>query len=167
MVQISMAHKIILFFLLLLSARITCAVELNEVKESIHQKGAEATLAELSWPYEKWEAFIKRVESGEEQWVSIAIELRTVSDAGGSFELDHSLAHAYSVNPSAFSGPLNPNQLCNPNYMELSTKPEAEKYLKRMEKILNGLPASEFKEACSNFVVRYSKWVSGWDGSPP
>ncbi|WP_345552588.1 hypothetical protein [Microbulbifer aestuariivivens] len=162
-----MAIRIIFIIVFIFDMNIANAIEFTDVESSIRSKGAKATLGELSWPYEKWNAFIEKVESGDPRWVALTIELRSASDAGASFELDHSLAHAYSQNPESFSEPLNPDQLCNPNYMELSTKPEAEAYLLRMRKIIRELPDSEFKDQCNSLVVRYGKWVSEWDGTPP
>lgn len=167
MVQNSMAMKITYFIVLIFYFNVANAIEVSDVESSISNKGAAATLGELSWPYEKWNAFIKEVESGDARWVALAIKLRSASDAGASFELDHSLAHAYSKNPKAFSDHLNPNQLCNPNYMELSTKPEAEAYLNRMKTIISELPESAFKSECNKLVIRYEQWVSEWDGTPP
>jgi len=160
-------RKIPLVITLILFASGVNAMDINSLKKDIESNGAKATLADLSWPYEKWSSFVEKVKTGDKEWVEIAKRLYSVSDAGGSFELSHALAHAYSVNPESFNEPVKANEVCSPNYMELDTKPEAERYLERMRSILNGMPASEFKTECMALINKYTKWVSAWDGTTP
>jgi hypothetical protein len=49
----------------------------------IEKRGAETVFAELSQG-ERWDEFIRKVESGQTQWLQIVVQLRTASDRAAS-----------------------------------------------------------------------------------
>ena len=153
--------------ILFLDIQFAKALELEDVEDSLKNQGAEATISKLSWPYENWFNFTKNIQSGEISWVQLAIELRPATDGGGSMDIDHSLAEAYSMNPNAFPVDVSPSLVCNPNHMDLDTKPNALAYISRMKNIIPNTKSAKFRENCTQLIDNYENIVSEWDGQLP
>jgi len=76
--------------------KLTAGSILQQVKE----KGARKVLQEYSSASLQWHAILKHIETGDAEWLAVASELRAVSDAGYSEDLDFSVATALPKNPS-------------------------------------------------------------------
>jgi hypothetical protein len=75
-------------------------VSSEEVRTSIAEKGARATLRALLADEERWDQLIGEIGSGKSDWLEVAVQLRTVSDAHATETLDMALQEALPANPT-------------------------------------------------------------------
>jgi hypothetical protein len=93
-----------LALLLALISGFGCQAQDAWTPERLHQevssKGARTVVAELTRNDEKdWNVVLAKVESGNAAWLRVAAELRKGTDAGGTEDLDFSVARALPKAP--------------------------------------------------------------------
>ena len=78
------------------------------IEASIHQHGAEATIAALA-KANQWDAVADRIGGGDARWIALAPKLAPGSDAGSAEDLGIALAFSLPKNPHAVLAALDPN----------------------------------------------------------
>jgi hypothetical protein len=89
-------------FLALISfaALATDAMTSTAVMEKIKNKGAGATLRALYESNAQWSALLVGISSGKKEWLAIATQLKSVSDAGASEQLTLAVGEALEHQPN-------------------------------------------------------------------
>ena len=77
----------------------TSQISIETVAESIRTMGPEQTLEGIYNDPEKWRGLLDGIGTGEEKWLTLARQLRAVSDAGASEQLDLAVGEALEHRP--------------------------------------------------------------------
>ena len=110
----------------------------HDVQERIGSEGAKATVAYLDQANE-WDAVVERIGKGDSEWIAVAAQLATGTDAGDSEDLGISLAQALPHNPLAVlqvmdivdeSGVVGVDRVCGVPFIE-TTRAFNKAYLRR------------------------------------
>ena len=72
----------------------------SDVRSEIGRVGAKAAVDRNFANAERWNCVLKGIESARPAWLSVAMQLRTASDAGSSSELGDAMVTAFEANPS-------------------------------------------------------------------
>jgi hypothetical protein len=157
------------------AAYVHAGTSLNAVSLSadIDKRGADAVFAELSQG-ERWDELIKKVEGGQTQWLQIAVQLRSASDATASTLLSVAAGVALARAPRQVLSVVVPSlpveEVCGlPDVSDLrfDTKVKATQYLDaRMSAVaqLTQPSLSQLRSACLKALTEAKQLVAAPGG---
>ena len=115
----SIASAMVIWIGTTTSAHAASCPSASDVRSEIGRVGAKAAVDRNFANAERWNCVLKGIESARPAWLSVAMQLRTASDAGSSSELGDAMVTAFEANPSTVLSAVHTD--AGPNRLSVQT----------------------------------------------
>lgn len=158
--------RIVFFALACLAVSLTANAKTpvpKELLQEIDEHGAKATIARLVATQEEkdWDYVVEKIRRGKDEWLQVAAELASGSDAGTSSDLKIALAYALPRNPAGVLSIadsqvfLSTSSLCGLPFIE-AERSFIRKYVKKTKRALTQMKNADLedkRQSCLNQLI--------------
>jgi hypothetical protein len=142
-----------------LGATDSTAIRAGQVLADIKVRGPAAVVKSLWEPAQKWGEVMKRISTGQQAWLDVAVALRPGTDAGASETLEDAVFLALKPSPVAVlrllaGHPFDTVFVCSGNIADEYSEKEARRFIRDRIKILTGVSDPTVRAARDECVKR-------------